>query len=125
MARRSKTYLWQVVIGFGFLSGVWTAIGIDPEEVVLNLLGTAVTAAYPDPTLRTLFIVLPTILLLWSVWQAYRKGKVFGLIAVILAYVAGLSILVSLTTTIILLVAALLVGYLATNRRLVRKLTGR
>jgi hypothetical protein len=125
MARRSKTYLWQVVIGFGFLSGVWTAIGIDPEEVLLNLLGTAVTAAYPDPTLRTLFIILPTILLLWSVWQAYRKGKVPGLIAVILAYVAGLSILVSLTTTVLLLVAALLVGYLATNRRLVRKLTGR
>lgn len=125
MARRSKTYLWQVVIGFGFLSGVWTAIGIDPEEVILNLLGTAVTAAYPDPTLRTLFIVLPTILLLWSVWQAYKKGKVFGLIAVILAYVAGLSILLSLTTTVILLVAALIVGYLATNRRLVRKLTGR
>jgi hypothetical protein len=125
MARRSKIYLWQVVIGFGFLLGVWTAIGIDPEEVVLNLLGTAITAAYPDPQIRALFIVLPTLLLLWSVWQAYRKGKVPGLIAVILAYVAGLSILVSLTTTAILLVAALIVGYLATNRRLARKLTGR
>jgi hypothetical protein len=124
MARRSKTYLWQVVIGFGFLSGVWTAIGIDPEEVLLNLLGTAITTAYPDPTLRTLFIILPTFLLLWSVWQAYSKGKVFGLIAVILAYVAGLSILLSLTTTIILLVAALIVGYLATNRKMIRKLTG-
>jgi hypothetical protein len=125
MARRSRTYLWQVVIGFGFLSGVWTAIGIDPEEVALNLLGTAITAAYPDPTLRTLFIVLPTLLLLCSVWQAYRKGKVPGLIAVLLAYVAGLSILVSFTTTALLLVAALIVGYLATNRKLVRRLTGR
>lgn len=125
MARRSKTYLWQVVIGFGFLSGIWTAIGIDPEEVFLNLIGSAITAAYPDPMLRTLFIVLPTVLLLWSVWQAYKKGKVPGLIAVILAYAAGLSILVSLTTTLILLGSALVVGYLATNRRLVRKLAGR
>lgn len=124
MARRSKTYLWQSVIGFGFLSGIWTAIGIDPEEVLLNLLGTAITAAYPDPTLRTLFLVLPTILLLWSVYQAYQKGKVCGLIAVILAYAAGLSILLSLTTTVILLMAALVVGYLATNRKRIRKLTG-
>jgi hypothetical protein len=124
MARRSKTYLWQIVIGFGFLSGVWTAIGIDPEEVILNLLGTAITAAYPDPTIRALFIVLPTILLLWSVYQAYRKGRVFGLVAVLLAYMAGLSVLLSLTTTIVLLTAALIVGYLATNRKLVRRMTG-
>jgi hypothetical protein len=125
MARRSKTYLWQVVIGFGFLSGVWTAIGIDPEEVLLNLLGTAIAAAYPDPTIRSLFLVLPTLLLLLSAYQAYRKGKIPGIIAVILAYTAGLSILVSLTTTLILLAAALIVGYFATNRRLARKLTGR
>ena len=73
---------------------------------------------------RTLFLVLPTLLLLYSVWQAYTKGKAFGLIAVIIAYVAGLSILISLTTTLILLAASLLVGYLATNRKLVRRRTG-
>ena len=28
-----KTYIWQFTIGLGFLSGLWTAIGIDPEEV--------------------------------------------------------------------------------------------
>jgi hypothetical protein len=125
MARRSKTFLWQVVVGFGFLSGVWTAVGIDPEEVVLNLLGTAITAAYPDPALRTLFIILPTILLLLSISNAWKKGKVLGLASVIVAYAAGLSILVSLTSTLVLLLVALLVGYLATNRKLVRKLSGR
>ena len=125
MARKSKTYLWQFVLGLGFLSGVWTAIGIDPEEVILNTLGTVITAAYPDPALRTLFIVLPTILLLISVYSAYKKGRVLGIIAVIIAYVAGLSVLVSLITSLILLLVAILFGYLATNRRLVRKLTGR
>jgi len=124
MARRSKTYLWQVVIGFGILSGIWTAIGIDPEEAVLNLLGTAITAANPDPTLRAIFLLLPALLLLWSVWQAYSKGKTLGLIAVILAYMAGLSVLVSLTTMVLFLAAALVAGYFATNRKLVRRLTG-
>lgn len=125
MARRTKTFLWQFVVGLGFLSGIWTAIGIDPEEVILNAVGTAVTAAYPDEALRTLFILLPTALFLISVYQAYRKGKAPGIAAVLLAYLAGLSILVSLATTLILLAAALVTGYLATNRRLVRKITGR
>lgn len=125
MARRSRTYLWQFVISLGFLSGVWTAIGLDPEEVILNAVGTAVTAVYPDDTLRTLFIVLPTALLLFSAYGAYRKGKIPGIVAVIVAYLAGLSILVSLATTLVLLAAALVIGYLTTNRRLVRKIAGR
>jgi hypothetical protein len=125
MTRRSRTYLWQSVIGLGFLSGVWTAIGIDPEEVVLNTIGTAITAAYPDPTIRTLFLILPTALLIISVYGAYRKGKALGIIAVILAYAAGLSLLVSLTTALLLLLFAIVAGYLATNRRIVKKLTGR
>jgi hypothetical protein len=90
MAKRSKTYIWQFTIGLGFLSGLWTAIGIDPEEVVLNLLGTVTGEIFPDPTLRQLFIILPTILLLISVFGAYKKGKALGLASVLIAYVAGL-----------------------------------
>ena len=50
MAKRSRTYIWQFTIGLGFLSGLWTAIGIDPEEVILNILGTVTGEMYPDPT---------------------------------------------------------------------------
>jgi hypothetical protein len=125
MARRSKTYLWQFVIGLGFLSGIWTAIGIDPQAVVIGAVGTAVTTLWPDPNVHLLFILLPTLLLLLSIYGAYRGGKTFGLISVILAYLAGLSILISLATTLLLLAAALFAGYLATNRRFARKLTGR
>lgn len=118
MARRNKTYIWQFTIGLGFLSGLWTAIGIDPEEVILNLLGTVTGEFFPDPTLRQLFIILPTLLLLFSIWGAYKRGKVLGLASVLIAYVAGLSILVSLWTSLLLLCAAIVVGYLATGRRL-------
>ena len=118
MAKRSRTYIWQFTIGLGFLSGIWTAIGIDPEEAALNLIGTTTTEIFPDPTLRQLFIILPTILLLVSVWGAYKRGKVLGLASVLIAYVAGLSILVSLWTSLLLLGAAVVTGYLATGRRL-------
>jgi hypothetical protein len=119
MAKRSRTYIWQFTIGLGFLSGLWTAIGIDPEEVVLNLLGTVTGEVFPDPTVRQLFIILPTILLFLSVFGAYKKGKVLGLASVLIAYVAGLSVLVALWTSVLLLVAAMVTGYLATGRRLI------
>lgn len=117
MAKRSRTYIWQFVIGLGFLSGIWTAIGIDPEEVILNLLGSVTAEIYPDPTLRQLFIILPLILLAVSIWGAYKKGRVLGLVSVVIAYVAGLSILVALWTSLILLLTAIVAGYLATGRR--------
>jgi len=74
---------------------------------------------FPDPTLRQLFILLPTILLLISVWGAYKKGKTLGLASVLIAYVAGLSVLVALWTSVIFLIAAMVTGYLATGRRLI------
>jgi hypothetical protein len=118
MAKRSRTYIWQFTIGLGFLSGIWTAIGIDPDEVILNILGTVTGDVFPDPTLRQIFILLPTILLIISVWGAYKRGKTPGLASVLIAYVAGLSILVALWTSILLLLAAIGTGYLATGRRL-------
>jgi hypothetical protein len=124
MTRKSKTYLWQFVIGLGFVSGLWTAIGIDPEEVVLNLLGKVIAAVYPDPAVQILFLILPTTLLALAVIGAYRKGRLLGLVAVIMAYGAGLSILLSPRMALVLLTAAIVTGYLATDRRLVRKFMG-
>jgi lysylphosphatidylglycerol synthetase-like protein (DUF2156 family) len=118
MAKRSRTYIWQFTIGLGFFSGFWTAIGIDPEEVILNLIGTTTSEIFPDPTIRHIFILLPMILLLISVRGAYKRGKVLGLASVLIAYVAGLSILVALWTSLLLLLAAIVTGYLATGRRL-------
>jgi hypothetical protein len=117
MVKKSTTYIWQFVIGFGFLSGISTAVGINPEAVILNTLGTVTGAIYPDPTLRQLFVILPTILLIISVYGAYKKGGILGLASVIIAYFAGLSILVSVGTTIVLFIVAVGIGYLATSRR--------
>lgn len=117
MAKRSRTYIWQFTIGLGFLSGLWSAIGIDPQDVILNLLGMVTGEIYPDPQIRLLFVLLPLLLLLISVWGAYKRGKILGLASVFIAYAAGLSILVALWTSILLLAAAIATGYLATSRR--------
>ena len=73
----------------------------------------------PIPRSGRLFIILPTLLLLISVWGAYKKGKTLGLASVLIAYVAGLSVLVALWTSMLLLIAAIVTGYLATGRRLI------
>jgi predicted membrane protein len=123
MSKRSKAYIWQFVIGLGLLSGVWTAIGIDPEAAILNVLGDMVETVYSDPGVRSFLLFLPTILLVISIIGAYRQGRVLGLISVIVAYISGLFILISNTTTLVLLGIAIFIGYLATNRRLRKKLT--
>ena len=124
LARRTRKYIWQFVIGFGFFSGLWTAIGIDPEDVLINVLNRTVETMYPDQNVRTLFLILPTLLLLISIIGAYKNGRVPGLAAVIVAYGAGLCVLVSITSALLLLLLAILLGFLATNRRPVKKITG-
>ncbi len=125
MGRKAKNYIWQSVIGLGFLSGLWTAIGFDPEQVLITAVSAVIDKAYPDPTIRWLFILLPTVLLLVSVWGAYRNGKMLGLVSVILAYVAGLLILGTTGLALLLLIGALVCGWVATDRKLKRKLAGR
>jgi hypothetical protein len=88
MTKRSRTYIWQFVIGLGLLSGIWTAIGIDPESVILNVLGDMVGRVYADPGVRSLLLIIPTILLVLSIIGAYRQGRVLGLISVVVAYIA-------------------------------------
>jgi hypothetical protein len=124
MAKKSRTYIWQFVIGLGFLSGLWTAIGIDPQAVIFGVLGNLVDTVYSDPAIRSLFLILPTILLILSILGAYTRGRLLGLISVILAYLAGLFILVSTVTALVFFGVAIIIGYLAPNRRLVKKITG-
>ena len=124
MAKKSRTYIWQFVIGLGFLSGLWTAIGIDPQAVILDVLGNVFDTVYSDPAIRSLFLILPTILLLLSILGAYNRGRLLGLISVIVAYLAGLFVLVSTMTALVILGTAISIGYLAPRRSLVKKLTG-
>jgi hypothetical protein len=123
MAKKSRTYIWKFVVGLGFLSGLWTSVGIDPQAVFLNILGNAVAAVYSDPGIRSLFLLLPTILLIISIISAYTKGRLLGLISVSVAYLAGLSILVSPITALVFLTIAIITGYFAPGHLLGKKLT--
>jgi hypothetical protein len=110
MAKKSRTYIWQFVIGLGFLSGLWTAIGIDPQAVIFGVLGNLVDTVYSDPAIRSLFLILPTILLFLSILGAYTRGRFLGLISTV--------------TALVFFGVAIIIGYLAPDRRLIKKMTG-
>ena len=120
--KRSRRYIWQVVLGFGFLSGLWTAIGIDPEDILLSALKNTADAVYPSPTLRYLFLLLPTLLLIVSIFGAYKDGKLLGLVSVFAAYISGLLIFTRTDLAIIFLCSAVLLGLLSTNPRMMRRI---
>jgi hypothetical protein len=121
MAKKSGLFIRQFVIGLGFLSGIFTAIGIDPQVILLRIIGNAVGSVYPDPQVSYMFFILPTVLLLVSLIAAFMKGKVMGLVSVIVAYCSGVLIFISAVLSITLLLLAVALGFLATNRRLLKK----
>jgi hypothetical protein len=53
MTKKSGLFIRQFVIGLGFLSGIFTAVGIDPQQEVISLLGRAVLLYYPDPEISS------------------------------------------------------------------------
>ena len=115
MKNKSKMFIWESVIGLGFLSGIWTAIGINPQTIVIGFLEQSAALANPDPGIRAMFILLPTILLGISIISAYRRGKTPGLFSVVIAYISGLLILTSTLSAVLLLLCAAGIGILATR----------
>ena len=116
MRKKSGLFIRESVIGLGFLPGLWTAIGINPQTVLLTLAERSADEVLHDPSVRFFFVVLPTILLLLSVITAYKRGRIAGLISVFFAYAGGLVVIESLYMSVILLGIAILLGIFATSK---------
>jgi hypothetical protein len=116
MRKKSGLFIRESVIGLGFLTGLWTTIGISPQTVLLALAERSADLVLHDPYVRFFFVVLPTVLLVLAVITAYKRGRVIGLISVILAYAGGLIVLESLYLSGIFLASAIILGFFATSK---------
>jgi hypothetical protein len=116
MRKKSVLFIRESVIGLGFLSGLWTAIGISPQTFLLALAERSVDEVLHDPSVRFFFVVLPIVLLLLCVITAYKRGRVIGLVSVVIAYAGGLVVLESWYLSCILLVFAIILGLFATSK---------
>lgn len=116
MVHASRTlFLKEAVIGFGFLSGIWTHLGFDPETFVREILESLLVNADPGHAvwIKLLFRYVPLALTLLALILIYRRAGFWGYVATGIAYLAGLWFTL---LSIPLLLVALLIGYFAARK---------
>ena len=100
----------EFIIGFGFFTGFWIYVGVDPESLVANaILQTMAEFMAPIADVLGVFYILigfgGTAL---SIWATYKAGGGWGIIATAIAFFAGL--LIGTRFGISLLLFALFLG---------------
>lgn len=100
-------------IGLGFLSGLWIAVGIDPQAEIFKAFDTILKTLNPDSGFGFLFFVIPIIILICLILGTYFMGGKLGLIAVTFGFLGGLLILASPLISIILLFLGMGLGVIA------------
>lgn len=98
-----KSFVQEFVIGFGFLSGLWIHVGINPETEIIK--------AFSSITPSLAFWIIPVITTLGSLVGSYFLGGWLGLIAVGLAFIGG--IFFSSNLGVICLILGVLIGFAA------------
>lgn len=118
MKGAAKNLIKEFIIGFGFLSGIWFSIGIDPQKAVMALVGK-----YIEPIsliVQIVFLILPLILMVLTarnIFRAYKKGGILGIIGVLIAFISGTLLIWNWIASIILLGIAMGLGILAFKKR--------
>jgi hypothetical protein len=114
MKGRFRNIVKELIIGFGFLNGLWFAIGTSPETEVLKFLGKY-SSSFPE-VIQKLLVIAPiilTVLTIITIISVYRRGRILGIIAIILSFIAGAVILKSWKTTLVLLLASMILALIS------------
>jgi len=114
MTRQFTTIIKEIIIGFGFLNGLWYAIGTSPETEILGFINKF-TSLMPD-IIKKILIMIPFILMagtIITIISIYRKGRILGIIAVSLAFFSGAIILRHWEASLIILLASIILGLIS------------
>ncbi len=106
-----KSFVNEFVIGFGFLSGLWIHVGVDPEAEVIKALSSIVLQLAPNPMYSFAFWIIPIIATLGALAGSYFMGGWLGLISVGLAFLGG--IFISSGFGVFCLIIGVLLGFIA------------
>lgn len=87
-------FVQEFVIGFGFFSGLWIYVGVDPEAQLAEALLSVLKAISPSmaSNMSILFWVIPIIMTIGSIVASLLIGGWLGLVAVFLAFLGGVFI---------------------------------
>jgi len=101
------------VIGLGFASGFWIAVGIDPEAVITGAFAEAANSISSGSGI--IILLIPVISTAVSIYFAYAMGGWLGLLAVGIAFIGGIIFLNSTILSLVLIAVAIVIGILASN----------
>ena len=101
----------RFVLLFGFLNGLWLALGINPNAKVFGVVGPFVEQL--PPTAGFIFTILPAIIVVLAVFLIDIRGGWLGFIAVGCGFTGGLLLPLSPIASGIFLGAGLLLGFAA------------
>lgn len=115
MTSKGERFVQEFVIGFGFLNGIFFAIGIDPEGLLIQTLIDLIAELNPEMAglYAIVFGIVSILILIVFVLASYSFGGVIGLIAVIIAFISGAILLSFAIGGAILLILAILLGLFA------------
>lgn len=108
-------FVRAIVLGFGFFSGLWIAVGVDPEIELIK--GLAEWANSTKPGLSVFFWMIPVFSSAASVFLAYTIGGWIGLLAVGFAFVGGLMIIYWTEPAFFFIIIAVILGMIASKRK--------
>lgn len=111
--KKAEYFVNEFVIGLGFLSGLWIAVGIDPQAEIFRAFATIIKTLNPNSGFGLLFFIIPIIILVCLILGTYFMGGKLGLVAVVFGFAGGLLILGSPCISIILLFLGMGLGIIA------------
>jgi hypothetical protein len=100
MPTKSEVFVQEFVLGFGFLGGLFTWVGVDPEEEVIRAL---LRVAIPENDFLVSLLILLIVIAATAmgILGTYSMAGKLGLIVVGLAWISGFIIAIGGTATII------------------------
>ncbi|PIN72142.1 hypothetical protein COT48_01665 [Candidatus Woesearchaeota archaeon CG08_land_8_20_14_0_20_47_9] len=115
MSKVAERFVKEFVVLFGFLNGIWIAIGVNPEAEVFKAFRLAVEALNPTPGLSILFTLVPVLITIATLFGAYSLGKWISIGAVLCGFIGGLLILINPIIAILFLFAGFGLGTLVVD----------
>ena len=117
--RKFEILFNEIVMGTGFFTGLYYAIGVDPIGILFSTTMQAATIINPNADLTPfkLLSIIPIILTIASLVAAYALGRLQGLLSVFIALLSGLTFVHYPFAGLILLFLAALVAYVAVISR--------
>ncbi|MFQ5475266.1 MAG: hypothetical protein ACE5DM_05520 [Candidatus Nanoarchaeia archaeon] len=103
----------ELIIGFGFLEGIWLAIGVNPSDESLKYVIMLAENIGANPWWIFFLNILPIATLLASLYLVYRTGGFIGFLACGIAFLGGFMVLQIPILSSVLLMLAFVVGHFA------------